>query len=88
MISGLRLASGINAGGSILEAFISMAFYTRPALSATLKSSWALGWTNCEPFTIVCAVEHSFANALGEDATPLAVAEKRDLLARLLGRLP
>jgi two-component system sensor histidine kinase HydH len=36
---------------------------------------------------MVASVDHILANALGQDATQLAAAEKRDLLARLLKRL-
>ncbi len=51
----------------------------KPSLRATGRS--ANGSLCC------WRVEHILANALGQDASQLAAAEKRDLLARLLGRL-
>jgi two-component system sensor histidine kinase HydH len=44
-------------------------------------------WTRAGAVVTLRSVERILAKALGQDATPAAVAEKRDLLERLLARL-
>ncbi len=49
------------------------------------EGNWKLAWR--KPFPIFQPVESILAKALGQDSGQLAVAEKRDLLERLMARL-